>query len=157
MGLNYEIDTLDLQIISELQRNARKPFLDIARKLDVSGGTIHQRVEKLKELGVLSGSRFTIDYKKMGYGVTVLIGINLIHAKKVGEVISHLTKLPEILEIHYTTGNYSLFIKVIAKDIDDFHLFLINKLQVIQEVSSTESFICLNSPVNREMYFDEKI
>ena len=150
MTINYEIDSLDLKIITELQKNGRKPFLDIARKLAVSGGTIHQRVEKMKEIGIIQGSKIILDYKKLGFGVTVLVGVNLSHANKVLEVIDELKKIPEILEVHYTTGSYSLFLKIITKDIDDFHLFLIKKLQVIPNISSTESFICLNSPVLRE-------
>ena len=151
MAQNYEIDNLDLQILSELQKDARKPYLEIARKLLVSGGTIHQRMEKMKEMGVVKGSRLLVDYKKLGHGVSILLGVHLRNAKDITAVIKKLQKLREVVETHYTTGNYALMIKVRVQDIDQFHHFLVNKLQVIEEIVSTESFICLNSPIDREL------
>ena len=150
----YEIDSLDKKIISELQKDARKPFLDMARKCLVSGGTIHQRVEKLKENGVIQGSSISIDHKRLGYGVEVLLGIHLVNAKVVSKVVKKLEKFPEVVQALYTTGNYALFIKVITKDIDSYHNFLVKKLQAIEEIRSTESFICLETPINRELNLD---
>ncbi|WP_127715399.1 Lrp/AsnC ligand binding domain-containing protein [Halobacteriovorax sp. HLS] len=154
MGSEYEIDSLDKRIISELQSDARKPFLDMARKCLVSGGTIHQRVEKLRENGVIKGSSISVNHKKLGYGVEVLLGIHLVNAKVVSKVIKKLEKFPEVVQALYTTGNYALFIKVITKDIDGYHDFLVKKLQAIEEIRSTESFICLETPINRELKLD---
>ncbi len=151
MVAKYEIDSLDLKIIKALQDDARKPFLEIARKLTVSGGTIHQRMEKLKEMGIIKGSKLVVDYKKLGQKVSVLLGIHLHNAKDVSKVIKKLGKLNEVVETHYTTGNFALMVKVIVKDIDHFHSFLVKKLQVIEEILSTESFICLDSPIEREL------
>ncbi|MDD0854159.1 Lrp/AsnC ligand binding domain-containing protein [Halobacteriovorax sp. GB3] len=151
MAQKYEIDTLDYRILTILQEDARRPFLEIARKCSVSGGTIHQRVEKLKEMGILKGSKALIDYKKLGHKVTVLLGIHLQSAKDVSKVIKKLEKLPEVVEVHYTTGNYALFTKIVVMNIDHFHKFLVSKLQVISEVESTESFICLDTPIDREL------
>lgn len=148
---NYQIDSLDKRIIEELQKDARRPFLDIARKCLVSGGTIHQRVEKLKENGVISGSKISVDHKNLGYGVEVLLGVHLVNAKVVSKVVKKLEKFPEVVQALYTTGNYALFIKVVTKDIDHYHNFLVKKLQAIEEIRSTESFICLETPIDRDL------
>jgi len=147
----YQIDSLDKRIIEELQNDARRPFLEIARKCLVSGGTIHQRVEKLKENGIITGSKISVDHKNLGYGVEVLLGVHLVNAKVVSKVVKKLEKFPEVVQALYTTGNYALFIKVITKDIDHYHNFLVKKLQAIEEIQSTESFICLETPIERDL------
>lgn len=154
MVAEYEIDSLDKRIISELQSDARRPFLDMARKCLVSGGTIHQRVEKLRENGIIEGSSISVNHKKLGYGVEVLLGIHLVNAKVVSKVVKKLEKFPEVVQALYTTGNYALFIKVITRDIDSYHNFLVKKLQAIEEIRSTESFICLETPIDRELKLD---
>lgn len=150
MQSNYEIDKLDRQILRILMKDSRTPFLEIARMLDVSGGTIHQRVERLKKEGIITGSKFTIDLKKLGYGITALLGVHLSSTKCLKTVMPKLKAISEITEIYYTTGNFSLIIKVYAKDVEDFHHFLVNKLQQIDEVQSTESFICLDIPHHKD-------
>ncbi len=149
-SINYEIDNLDLNILKALQSDARVAFLDLARKLDVSGGTIHQRVEKLKQAGVLEGSKFVVNHKVLGYKLTVLLGIHLKNAKEIKNVIAQIETYSEVTEAYYTTGNFALIIKVILKDIDDYHSFLINKIQSIDSIQSTESFISLNKMINRD-------
>jgi len=151
MATKYEIDSLDLKIIKELQQDARKPFLEIARKLLVSGGTIHQRMEKLKEMGVVKGSKIVVDYKKLNQGVSVILGLHVHNAKEISIVVEKLRAIQEVVETHYTTGNFALMAKVYVRDMDHFHKFLITKLQVIDEILSTESFICLDSPIEREL------
>lgn len=131
------------------------PFLEIARKLLVSGGTIHQRIEKLKESGVIIGSSINVNYKKLGLGVTVLLGIHLNTAKSINMVMDKLDQLSEVTEVYYTTGNYALIVKVLTKDIDHFHNFLVKKLQSIDEIRSTESFICLRETQNKESLLSE--
>ena len=151
MSENYQIDKLDLAILEVLQRDARTSFLEIARKLVVSGGTIHQRVDRMKEMGVIKGSHLEVDYSKLGYGVNVLLGVHLKSAKDATITIEKLEALKEVTEIYYTTGNYALIIKVVTKDIDSFHQFLVKKLQSISSISSTESFICLSQPLGRKL------
>ncbi|MBT4760300.1 MAG: AsnC family transcriptional regulator [Bdellovibrionaceae bacterium] len=151
MTLNYQIDSTDLAIIQELQKDARKPFLEIARKLNVSGGTIHQRYLKMQELGVIKGSHLEVDLKKLGFNMEIILGIHLKSAKDNEKVIQKLKRLNEITEIYFTTGNYALLIKITVKDIDHFHEFLVKKLQAIPEVDSTESFISLARPLKREL------
>ncbi len=142
MTQNYEIDKLDRQILRMLMKDSRTPFLEIARHLDVSGGTIHQRVEKMKEEGIITGSKLTVDLKKLGYGITVLLGVHLNSTKCLKTVMPKLKAISEITEIYYTTGNYSLIIKAHAKDISDFHHFLVNKLQQIDEVLEAKRQKC---------------
>ena len=151
MEQKYEIDKLDKAIIKELQQNARRPFTDIARKYEVSGGTIHQRVERLRELGIITGSKVTVDRKKLGYGVEVLLGIHLVNAKHMKKVLQKLENLPEVIQAKYTTGHFALFVTVVTADIDSFHQFLVKKLQVIEEIRSTESFVCLNTMIDRQV------
>lgn len=152
MSEKYEIDNLDRKILKILQTDAKVPFSEIAQKLIVSGGTIHQRVSKLEAAGVIKGSKYYLDYSKLGYDVNVLLGIHLKNAKDCPVVIEQLKKLPEVIEAHYTTGNYALIIRVINKTISDYHKFLIDKLQSIKEIQSTESYICLDRPIFRDLY-----
>lgn len=151
MALNYEFDNLDKKILQYLLANARMPFTDMAKKLVVSAGTIHQRVEKMREAGVITGSKITVDHMKMGFGVTTLLGLNLSSAKNIPKVVSALDKFPEVLEVHFTTGAYALIVKVLTKDIEHFHQFLVKKLQTINEIQSTESFISLDRPIDRDI------
>ncbi|MBG60029.1 MAG: transcriptional regulator AsnC [Halobacteriovoraceae bacterium] len=151
MKENYEIDNLDRQILAQLLKDARTPFLEIARKLIVSGGTIHQRIEKLKKMGVIEGSKFELNLQKLGYDVTVFLGIHLTNAKDLNMVIEKLKAMPEVVEAHYTTGNYALLVKLHTKSIRDFHAFLAERLQSIEAIQSTESFISLDQPIKREI------
>ena len=151
MSLDYEIDKLDREILTILQEDSRIPFQEIARKLIISGGTVHVRVNKLKNMGIIKGSRILIDYSEMGYDVTAFIGVNQHNAGDYNIVLKQMKKMTEITEIHYTTGTYSLFIKVRAKSTHGLHLFLINNLQTISEIQSTETFISLDTPVKREI------
>jgi Lrp/AsnC family transcriptional regulator for asnA, asnC and gidA len=151
MSEKYEIDRLDRQILSILQRDARTPFIEIARQLVVSGGTIHQRMEKLKQIGVVEGSKINLNLQKLGFDVTVFLGIHLKSTRDLNQVIDELKSLPEVVESYYTTGNYALLIKVQTASIQDFHQFLAKKLQSIEAIQSTESFISLDQPINRDI------
>ncbi len=146
----YQIDKVDREILSRLLADSRKSYQEIARELIVSGGTIHVRTNKMKEAGVIQGSRLIVDFQKLGLEVTAFVGINLGSAKDYQTVLPKLKKLPEITEVHYTTGGYSLFVKVVTSSTRELHLFLIEKLQVIKEISSTETLISLDNPVRRD-------
>src|SRR5204862_125813 len=111
---NYEIDDLDRKILAHLIDDGRRPFLEIARDLMVSGGTIHQRVEKLQNAGILKGYTAIIDREQLGYTVSILVGIHLKNAKDWTHVIQNMKKFPEVIEVHYTTGNYALIAKVVT-------------------------------------------
>ena len=146
---DYQIDDLDRQILRELKKDARVPFVEIADKLKVSGGTVHQRVNKMRLGGVLGGFQPVLNRAKLGFGVSALVGIHLRNAKDCSKVIDRLRELPEVTEAHYTTGSYALVIKVSTMNIESFHSFLMEELQKISEIQSTESFITLSSPIDR--------
>lgn len=149
--MEYEIDNLDRKILGFLQENSRMPFLEIARELKVSGGTIHSRVNKLKEDGIIKGSKVVIDYEKLGYGVTAFIGIKLAKAGSFKDIQSELKAVPQIVEIHYTTGAYSLLAKIVVANMQDLYGLLTEKLQNLEEIQSTETFIILNTAVARDL------
>ncbi len=149
MEEKYQIDNLDRKILSMLQENGRLPYTDIAKKLTVSPGTIHQRINKLENIGIIKGTRIILDYQKLGYDVTTLLGIYLKSAKDLGKVLEKLKAMKEVVDVYYTTGSYALIIKIHHKTIKDYHQFLVEKLQSIAEIQSTESFICLDQPIER--------
>lgn len=154
MQENYQIDEVDKAILTHLLNDARIPYLEIARKLIVSGGTIHQRIDKLKKMGVIEGSKVKINLQKLGYDVTVFLGIHLKSSKELNNVIEKLQSFEEVVEAYYTTGNYALLVKVHTKNISDFHHFLANKLQSMESIQATESFISLNQPINKDISLD---
>jgi len=151
MDDKHKVDNLDIKIISILQEDSRKSFQEIARELVVSGGTIHVRMNRLKELGIVNGSRIMLDYPKLGFDVTTFIGINLHNAGDSAVVLEKLRKMDEITEVHYTTGSYSLFIKAILQSTLGLKTFLVEKLQLIEEIQSTETLISLDQPVSRDI------
>lgn len=148
--MNCEIDSLDRKILRHLQRDSRKPFLEIARDLGVSGGTIHARVNKMRDAEIIQGSKIVIDYSALGYEATAFMGIRLARAGAVADVQDQLKAIPEVVEMHYTTGTYSLLIKVMVPGMNDLYQLLIEKLQEIEDVQSTETFLVLKSPLVRE-------
>lgn len=149
----YQIDDLDRKILRELYKDARASFVDIAKKLVVSNATIHQRVQKMKLYGVLSGFQPVVNEAKLGMTVTCIIGVNLKNAKDCQAVLDKLEKISEVREAYYTTGSYALILKVVTSDIHNFQIFLMEKLQHIAEVQSTESFICLSKPISKSIKF----
>ena len=149
--MKYELDDLDKKILRFLQIDSRKPFLEIARDLNVSGGTIHSRVNRLRQEGVVRGSKIVIDYQALGYSVSAFIGIKLAEAGTFKNIEDKLAAIPQIVEVHYTTGSYSLLAKVAAENITALYDLLSNRLQKIKEIQSTETFVILNTSLNREL------
>ena len=148
--MKYEIDSLDRQILSLLRSDSRLAYLEIARELDVSGGTIHQRMAKLKEAGIVTGAKLDIDYRALGYDVAALVGIRLGRAGSSGEVMDMMKSMPEIVEVHYTTGTYSLLVKVVVPNMAALYAFLSGKLQSFEDIQSTETFVILETAVDRD-------
>jgi Lrp/AsnC family transcriptional regulator for asnA, asnC and gidA len=128
---DYQIDSLDRKILAELLEDARKPYLDIARRLKVAHGTVNSRVRKLHAQGIVNGTRIEVDRRKLGYLVQALIGIKVTQAGQHKDVERSLARFPEVIEAHYTTGVYSLLIKVVVKTMPDLHHFLADRLQGI--------------------------
>ena len=149
----YQIDDTDRKILKELTKDGRVSFLEIAQKLNVSGGTIHQRVNKMKLAGVIKGFIPVLEKQQLGLEISAMIGVHLKNAKDCGAVLEKLNRFPEVFEAHYTTGTYALIVKVSTTSMPEFHSFLIDKLQSISEIQSTESFICLSTPIEKNIKF----
>lgn len=148
--LHCFIDETDRAILRILQSDARESFIEIARNLGVSGGTVHARVGRMKELGLIKGSALLVDYARLGYSVEAFIGLKLVRAHDCGTLMAKLETLPEVLEVHYTTGAYSLFIKVMARSMQDLHHILFERLQGFDEIQSTETFVILDTSLSRQ-------
>jgi Lrp/AsnC family transcriptional regulator for asnA, asnC and gidA len=156
MAYNFKIDSLDKKILSMLMKNARSPFLEIARDCGVSGAAIHQRVQRLSRLGIISGSQFIIEPKKLGYSTCAYIGIFLENASLFKDVSEKLLRIPEITQCHYTTGQYSMFVKVFTRDNEHLKEVLADKIQSISGISRTETFISLDVLIDRQLPVIEK-
>ena len=117
---SQKLDKLDKQILRMIAEDARVPFLEVARACNVSGAAIHQRIQKLNSLGIIKGSKFIIDPEKIGYETCAFIGLNLRNPENFDSVVKRLKDIPEVVECHYTTGDFDLFIKIYA--LNNHHL-----------------------------------
>ncbi len=151
MADNTYVDDLDRKILDIITKNARVPYLEVARECGVSGAAIHQRVQRLMRIGVIKGSEFKVDPVLVGFKTCAYIGIFLDHPNHFREVIDEFRDIKEIIECHYTTGNYSLFIKVYACDNEHLRTILTDKLQTIPGVVRTETLISLEESINRQI------
>ena len=149
------IDKLDLRIIQQLMHDASLSYAEIGKKLFVSAGTIHVRIKKLQEAGIISGMRFHVDLKKLGYDVIAFIGIYLEKSSLYDTVARDLKKIPQIVRMNYTTGNYSIFAEVVCKDIVQLRAILHDELQKIKGIERTETFISLEESLNRSVLVTE--
>ncbi|HJT75470.1 MULTISPECIES: Lrp/AsnC ligand binding domain-containing protein [Chitinophaga] len=149
MSHNLNIDKLDLQIISEMMHNAEISYADLGKKLFVSGGTIHVRMKKLQELGIVKGTKLHVDLKMIGYDVIAFIGIYLEKSSMYDTVAKELRKIPEMVRLNYTTGSYSMFAEIICKDISQLRRILHDELQKIKGIERTETLISLEESFYR--------
>ena len=149
--LQIEIDGIDKEILRDLMDDARKPILQIANKIGISGAAIHQRLRKLEDAGVIASSKLMVDNKVLGYKTMAFIGVYLEKAANNSEAVKELRKIPEILECHYTTGNWSILIKIICRDNEHLMNLLNTKIQAIEGVSRTETFISLDQQIERQI------
>ena len=147
---HHQLDSLDEQILKLIAGNARIPFLEVARACNVSGAAIHQRIQKLTNLGILKGSEYVIDPEKIGYETCAYIGIYLKEAESFDSVTKALEAIPEVVECHFTTGKYDMFIKIYAKN--NHHLLSIihDKLQPLG-LARTETLISFHEAIKRQM------
>ena len=146
-----KIDTLDKKILNILSKNARMPFKDVAAECGVSRAAIHQRVQRLIEIGVILGSSFNINPKSLGYTTCTYVGITLERGNMYRDVAQQIAMIPEVVECHYTTGAYTMLIKLYAKDNEQLMELLNDKLQNINGVVSTETLISLEQSIKREV------
>lgn len=155
MASKLNIDKLDLQIIQEMLSNADTPYAELGKKLYVSGGTIHVRIKKLEELGIVRGKKLKIDIKKLGYDITAFVGVFLEKSSMYEMVAAELEKIPEIVRLNYTTGNYSMYIEIICKDIYQLRGILHDRIQSIKGIERTETLISLEESFNRSLRVSE--
>ena len=148
---NIKIDGIDKKILRFLMADARKPILEIARHIGISGAAIHQRLRKLEASGLIAGSKFIVNPKVLGYTTMAYIGIYLDKAMSNPLAVKELEKIPEVLECHYTTGNWSILIKVLCRDNEHLMHVLNRDIQQIEGVSRTETFISLNQQIDRQI------
>lgn len=152
MGLQ-RIDKLDKQILNMIAGDARVPFLEVARACGVSGAAIHQRIQKLTQMGVIKGTQYVFDPEKLGYETCAYIGLNLKKPETFDRCVEELKKMPEVTECHYTTGDFDLFIKIYA--VNNHHLLNIihEKLQPLG-LARSETIISFNSAISRQLPID---
>jgi Lrp/AsnC family transcriptional regulator for asnA, asnC and gidA len=146
-----KIDNLDKKILSILSKNARIPFKDVAAECNVSRAAIHQRVQHLMENGIITGSGFDVNPKSLGYSTCTYVGLNLERGSMYKNVVSRLVNIPEIVECHFTTGPYTMLLKLYARDNEQLMDLLNNRLQSIPGVVSTETLISLEQSIKREI------
>ena len=118
MAAKLNLDKLDLQIIEAMMNNAEISYAELGKKLFVSGGTIHVRIKKLQEFNIVKGTRLNVDLKQLGYDITAFVGIYLEKSSMYDSVAEDLKKIPEIIRLNYTTGNYSMFIEIVCKKVE---------------------------------------
>ncbi|TXB63405.1 Lrp/AsnC ligand binding domain-containing protein [Phaeodactylibacter luteus] len=156
MAKGAEIDDLDKQILSILMRNAKKPYTDIAKQLFVSGGTIHVRMKKMEDAGIVKGYHLAVDHERLGYDISAFLGIYLDKSSLYEDVAGELEKIPEVVAAHYTTGLYSIFATIICRDTTHLREVLHDKIQKISGIQRTETFISLQESINRPINIVEK-
>ena len=146
-----KIDGTDKKILIELTSNSRIPILEISRKIGISGAAIHQRIRKLNDSGLISGQHLKLNPKALGYTTLAFIGVYFDKAERNSQAIREMKKIPEILECHYTTGNWSVLIKILCKNNEHLMTLLNKQIQSINGVSRTETFISLEQQIDRQI------
>ena len=150
---HHQLDELDEKILKMVLANARIPFLEVARACNVSGAAIHQRIQKLVNLGVLKGSEFIVDHTKVGYETSAYMGLYLKDPSYFNQVVSELEKIPEVVECHYTTGQYDLFIKLFAHNNQHLLEIIHAKLQPLG-LARSETLISFKEAFRRQIPMD---
>ncbi len=145
------IDDLDQKILKLITKNARIPFLEVARECGVSGAAIHQRVQRLMNIGVISGSEFKVCPEKLGYNTCAFMGVYLEKASFHKEVVKQLLAIPEIIECHYTTGSYAIFLKIQTKTNKHLKQLIDEHFQQIEGIARTETFMSLEVEFERQV------
>ncbi len=151
VNAHLQLDDLDLQILDLLIKDCRTPYLEIARICHVSGGTIHVRMKKMEDMGIIKGTRIILNLPKLGYDVCCFVGIYVDKTSSFDTVIDQIQSITEVVELHLTTGNYSMFAKLSCKNIEDLQNILLNKINNISGIQRTDTFISLSQPIDRNI------
>jgi Lrp/AsnC family transcriptional regulator for asnA, asnC and gidA len=147
---NYDLDNLDIQILSILMNDASIPYTEIAKKLIVSGGTIHVRMKKMEDLSI-KGSNLIINPQKVGFDITAFLGIYLEKGSQYSDAVAQLKEIKEVVELHYCTGQYSIFAKIICRDTVHLRKVLNEDIQSVQGIQRTETIISLEESIKRQI------
>jgi len=148
---NYQLDNIDHQILELLTEDAFTPYTEIARKVHVAPGTVHVRMRKMEQAGVVKKPQLQVDLGALGWDVTAFIGVFLQKSEDYGKVVKELQKIPEVLSCHYITGTYSLFLKITCRDTRHLRDVLSDRIQKINGISRTETLISLEESFNRQL------
>jgi len=148
----YQIDQIDQKILSFLVKNARMPFLEIARECGVSGAAIHQRVKKMESMGIITGSTLLVKPKALGLNVCAFVGVSLAQANSYPQVVEALKEMSEVVECHFITGNHALLLKIYCFDHDHLMEILVNAIQNIPSVMKTETWVSLDQAIERQVW-----
>jgi Lrp/AsnC family transcriptional regulator for asnA, asnC and gidA len=151
-----DIDSTDLRILSLLIENAALPYTEIGKRVFVSGGTVHVRMKKLEQMGIVKGSQLVIEPAKLGWDISAFLGIYLEKSSLYEQVALELEGIPEVVNIHYTTGIYSIFIKIVCRDTGHLREILHDKIQKVNGIQRTETFISLEERINRSIPLSEE-
>ena len=143
MKTNYHIHNIDLKILSILSKNAKMPYTEVAKKVLVSGGTVHVRMKKLENMGVVKGTRLQIDYAKLGYKMKLFMGIYLEKSYLYRDAVRALKLIPEVIELHAITGKYTIFAKILCKDAVHLRKVLDTRIHKVKGITRTESFLSI--------------
>jgi Lrp/AsnC family transcriptional regulator for asnA, asnC and gidA len=155
MPKNYEIDNTDLKILEILTQDAKKPYTEVAKRVYVSQGTIHVRMNKMEEAGIVERTTLRLNYSKLGFDITAFIGIYLEKSALYEKVLEKLKEIREITNIHYTTGNYSMFVKIHCRDTNHLKEVLHEKMQQVEGIERTETMISLEESLDRNLKLTE--
>ena len=151
LNIDKSIDKLDLQIIQAMMQDAEISYADLGKQFFVSGGTIHVRIKKLEELGIVQGKRLAVDLKVLGYDIIAFIGIYLEKSSLYDTVALALKNIPQVVSVNYTTGNYSMFVEIVCKGIQQLRFVLHDELQKIKGIERTETLISLEESFSRNV------
>lgn len=153
--MSKKLDKVDLKILTELSVDAQMPYTEVAKRAEVSSGTVHLRMKKMLDAGMVKGTTLSMDYARMGWTVSAFVGIFLKETSKYKETYDILVTIPEVVKIHYTTGRFNAFIKVHAKNNQHLKSILQEKIEPIEYIKRTETFLSLEESLNRHILFDE--
>jgi Lrp/AsnC family transcriptional regulator for asnA, asnC and gidA len=156
MRKHHDIDQLDQVILSELIKNARRPFLEIAREHNISGASVHQRVKKMEEAGIITGARLLVKPTTLGLNVCAFVGVHLDNPRAYLSTVEAIKNIPEIVECHFVTGDYTLLLKLFCRDHKHLMNVLLNTLQNLPNITKTETLISLNQIFERQVSVKNK-
>ena len=148
-GVDYQIDNLDRQILTCLMADATRPYTDIAQELIVSHGTVHVRMKKMKEMGIVTGSHLAVDTWKLGFDITAFVGVHLEKGSHYHNIVAQMREIPHIVELYATTGSYCMLLKIVCRDSRHLLYVLRERIQAIDGVGRTETFILMEETIQR--------